>query len=124
MELKQGTGGAYLNEKTLRPGTMLNSLLAVVPELRSLAQLDLQVVMNKDSSNIGPADWVKLARILDKNRERYDAFLIAHGTDTLSFTAAALSLMLAGFKKPIGASDGTHRMHFLMSSFLVHQHYY
>lgn len=51
-----------------------------------------------DSSNVGPKQWVQLARILDANREQYDAFLIAHGTDTLAYTASALSLMLAGFR--------------------------
>ena len=99
LQLKQGTGGTY--ERSLRPGTMLSSLLTTVPELRTLAQLDLQVVCNKDSSNMGPADWVKLSRTLDKNRDSYDAFLVVHGTDTMSFTAAALSLMLCGFRRPV-----------------------
>ena len=44
---------------------------------------------------------MKLARLLHQNRDAYDAFLIVHGTDTMAYTAAALSFMLAGFKKPI-----------------------
>lgn len=43
----------------------------------------------------------QLARLLDSHRDEYDAFLIAHGTDTMAYTASALSLMLAGFRKPI-----------------------
>jgi hypothetical protein len=50
---------------------------------------------------------VALAKLLDRNRDHFDAFLIAHGTDTMPFTAAALSLMLTGFKKPI-VLTGTH----------------
>lgn len=43
----------------------------------------LQVVYNRDSSNVGPADWARLARLLHKHRDDYDAFLIIHGTDTM-----------------------------------------
>lgn len=99
LALKQGTGGVY--SKQLRPGSMLGSILHQVPELKTLAQLDLKVLFNKDSSNVGPKDWILLAKTLDDTRDIYDAFLIVHGTDTLAFTAAALSLMLAGFRKPI-----------------------
>lgn len=101
IHLRQGTGGSYLSSKGLRPGHMLGNLLTTVPELSTLANLDLQVVFNKDSSNIGPPEWIKLARLLHKNREKFDAFLIIHGTDTMSYTAAALSFMLCGFRKPI-----------------------
>lgn len=98
-ELRHGTGGMY--SKSLRPGRMLSNLLCAVPELRSLAQLELQVITNKDSSNFKPSDWVRIAKKLHANRDKFDAFLIVHGTDTMSFTAAALSFMLAGFRKPI-----------------------
>ena len=81
---------------------MQGNLLSVVPELKTFAQLDLKVAFNLDSSNVGPREWIQLAKILDRSRDRYDAFLIAHGTDTLSYTASALSLMLAGFR--VGAA--------------------
>lgn len=97
--LKEGTGGRY--DRALRPGAMLSNLLLAVPELRTLAQLDLQIPFNKDSSNVGPQEWVKLARLMHTNHLKYDAFLLVHGTDTMAFTASALSLMLAGFRKPI-----------------------
>ena len=97
--LKEGTGGQY--EKVLRPGAMLSNLLTAVPELSTLAQLDLQIPFNKDSSNVGPQEWVRLAKLLHQNHLKYDAFLIVHGTDTMAFTASALSLMLAGFRKAI-----------------------
>lgn len=100
-QLQPGTGGLYKSGGGLAPGRMLSNVLNVVPELRSFAQLDLKVAFNKDSSNVGPSDWVRLARMLDAHRGDYDAFLIAHGTDTMAYTAAALSLMLAGFRKPV-----------------------
>lgn len=82
-------------------GDMLNSLTTVVPELNEFANLHLKVAFNKDSSRVGPKEWVELARLLHNNRKQYDAFLVVHGTDTMAYTASALSLMLLGFKKPI-----------------------
>ena len=85
----------------LSAGTMLDQLLFAVPELRAFANLKLDIPFNLDSSRIGPVEWVKLARLMHQNRDDYDAFLIVHGTDTMAYTAAALSFMLAGFRKPI-----------------------
>ena len=99
VDLVEGTGGNY--PTGLRPGTMLSQLLRAVPELGSLANLELDIPYNLDSSRVGPKEWVKLARILDKERDNFDAFLVISGTDTMSYVAAALSLMLAGFGKPI-----------------------
>ena len=99
VDLVAGTGGNYPSE--LRPGTMLSQLLGAVPELGSLANLRLAIPYNLDSSRVGPREWVKLAKILDRERDNFDAFLIISGTDTMSYVASALSLMLAGFGKPI-----------------------
>ncbi|KAF2881603.1 hypothetical protein ILUMI_24546 [Ignelater luminosus] len=54
-----------------------------------------------DSSNISPESWVQLARDIKKYYEHYDAFIILHGTDTLAYTASALSFMLINLEKPI-----------------------
>ena len=80
---------------------MLNNLLNVVPELNEFANLHLKVAFNKDSSRVGPREWVELAKLLHRSRAHYDAFLVVHGTDTMAYTASALSLMLLGFRKPI-----------------------
>ena len=80
---------------------MLSDLLNVVPELNAFANLHLKVAFNKDSSRVGPKEWIALAKLLHRNRKLYDAFLVVHGTDTMAYTASALSLMLLGFKKPI-----------------------
>ena len=96
---KSGTGGDYA--KTLQPGKLLLNLVTVVPELRTFANLEVKVLMNKDSCQIGPREWIEMARELDAQRNNFDAFIVVHGTDTMAYTASALSLMLAGFRKPI-----------------------
>eukprot|EP00899_Mesostigma_viride_P022167 jgi/Mesvir1/3134/Mv16306-RA.1 len=98
LHLRKGTGGHYPG---LQPGKLLTDMLQVVPELRAFANLDVYVVCNKDSSRVGPRDWAEFARLLDHYRDDYEAFIVVHGTDTMAFTASALSLMLAGFRKPI-----------------------
>ncbi len=54
-----------------------------------------------DSSDMEPGYWVKMARIISDNYEKYDGFVILHGTDTMSYTASALSFMLENLAKPV-----------------------
>lgn len=54
-----------------------------------------------DSSNMKPAVWVELAQIIQTNYEQYNSFVILHGTDTMAYTASALSFMLVGLNKPV-----------------------
>ena len=54
-----------------------------------------------DSSNVNPDFWDVLARVIEKNYLAYDGFVILHGTDTMAYTASALSFMLEGLTKPI-----------------------
>ncbi|MDD3169232.1 MAG: asparaginase [Eubacteriales bacterium] len=54
-----------------------------------------------DSSNISVKEWVKIARDIKEKYERYDGFVILHGTDTMAYTASALSFMLEGLSKPV-----------------------
>lgn len=54
-----------------------------------------------DSSNIGPTDWLHIAKDIEKDYEHYDGFLILHGTDTLAFSASALSFILRNLAKPV-----------------------
>ena len=96
---KSGTGGDYT--KTLQPGKLLLNLVTAVPELQAFANLQVQVLMNKDSCQIGPKEWIRMAQELHARRDEFDAFVIVHGTDTMAYTASALSLMLSGFAKPI-----------------------
>ncbi len=54
-----------------------------------------------DSSNVAVAEWNKIAAVIAKSYERYDGFVILHGTDTMAYTASALSFMLEGLSKPV-----------------------
>ncbi len=54
-----------------------------------------------DSCNIGPAQWQEYAKIIEQNYSRYNGFVILHGTDTMVYTASALSFMLRGLGKPV-----------------------
>jgi len=54
-----------------------------------------------DSSNVTPMHWKKIAGVVMKKHELYDGFVVLHGTDTMSYTASALSFMLEGLRKPV-----------------------
>lgn len=74
-----------------------------VPELK---RLDYQLTVHSfspiiDSSNMTPEIWVKMARLIQENYEEYDGFVILHGSDTMAYTASALSFMLQGLQKPV-----------------------
>lgn len=56
---------------------------------------------NCDSSNVTPDHWKKMVESLMKNHDKYDGFIITHGTNTLDYTCAALTFMLERFNKPI-----------------------
>jgi L-asparaginase len=54
-----------------------------------------------DSSNINPGTWIKLAGLIEENYHRFDGFIVLHGTDTMAYSASALSFMLENLKKPV-----------------------
>ena len=78
-------------------------LLSKVPELEQFStriatyQFDPPI----DSSNMSPRMWIELAHIIADNYDRYDGFVILHGTDTMAYTASALSYMLENLTKPV-----------------------
>lgn len=80
-----------------------NYLQDNVPELRHLG-CDIQSVEFRpplDSSAISPEHWVELARLIEANYSRYDGFVVLHGTDTMAYTASAISFVFDGLSKPI-----------------------
>lgn len=74
-----------------------------VPELRNfgyeLHSISFDPV--NDSSNIDPGVWIKMAEIIEKGYDDFDGFIILHGTDTMAYTASALSFMLENLAKPV-----------------------
>jgi len=79
----------------------INSLLNLEPRLKEVAQLDVHYVDNIDSTNIKPEHWNKMADVIYKNYDKYDGFVITHGTDTMAYTSSALSYVLQNLGKPV-----------------------
>lgn len=80
-----------------------NHLVESMPEFRQIrAQIEVyQFTPPIDSSDISPERWAYLVRIISRNYNNYDGFVILHGTDTMAFTASALSFMLGNLTKPV-----------------------
>ena len=99
------TGGTIASRPTaaggLAPAITSEELLACVPELADLCAIDAVQLFNLDSTNVGPAQWQKIVRSIRENYAAYDGFVIAHGTDTMAYTAAALSYMIQNSAKPV-----------------------
>jgi L-asparaginase len=85
------------------PG-VLEEMLRQLPELRS-KEIPPFVVNEhdplKDSADISPADWNDIGEDIAANYERYNGFIVLHGTDTMAYTASALSFMFEGLNKPV-----------------------
>jgi L-asparaginase len=85
----------------LSPGELLERLDERVPELGHLAELETRILHNLDSSDIGPEEWAQLAQEIARGRERADGVVVLHGTDTMAFTASALSFVLHDLDRPV-----------------------
>lgn len=88
----------------LHPSSYLRNLVQVMPEIGEIATIDTEILFNLDSSNIGPPHWSLLAdRIGQSIRSSSppDGIVIIHGTDTMAYTASALSFMLPGIDRPV-----------------------
>lgn len=99
-----GTIGMVQEHKTrsLRPFDF-KSIVEQIPELK---HLNCRVHFHSsykpiDSSNVQPLLWAELANIIEKSYTKYDGFVILHGTDTMAYTASALSYMLQNLGKPV-----------------------
>lgn len=102
--LMLGTGGTIASEMTpdgLTPELTPKQLLRYVPAIRDLCEVDCKSLFSIDSTNITPAHWLEVARNIHKYYDSYDGFVISHGTDTMAYTAAALSYLVRGADKPI-----------------------
>ena len=70
-------------------------------QLRSFYDITVRDVMCLDSSNIRPAEWQLIAQTVYRERSNYDGIVISHGTDTMAYTASAVTFMLPGLDKPV-----------------------
>lgn len=100
------TGGTiaqiYDNKiKALRPANTPRDILKLAPELSTEFEIGYKFVANIDSSNVQPSLWKILSEIIYAEYDNYDGFVITHGTDTMSYTASALSFSLTNLGKPV-----------------------
>ena len=99
------TGGTIASRPTqtgaLAPAIAPGELLSSVPELADVCHIETEQLYNLDSTNMGPEQWCGIVRAIQRRYDDYDGFVITHGTDTMAYTAAALSYMITGGTKPI-----------------------
>jgi len=96
-----GTIASLPTEHGLAPGISPEKLIDAVPFVRTWCNVDVINILNLDSTNMQPEHWLKITGCIKNNYEAYDGFVIAHGTDTMAYTAAALSYLIQKPDKPV-----------------------
>lgn len=98
------TGGTIASAPSgngLSPQITSDQILASIAGAMENCQVDTLQIMNIDSVNIQPEHWLLLAKTIRENYARFDGFVITHGTDTMSYTAAALCYLIQNPDKPV-----------------------
>jgi L-asparaginase len=98
------TGGTIASRRSangLKPQITPAELLEYIPQAKDICQIDTLQLLNLDSSNMEPRHWKLMVHTIRENYDSYDGFVIAHGTDTMAYTAAALSYMIQNNRKPV-----------------------
>ncbi|MEG9327214.1 asparaginase [Salinimicrobium catena] len=101
------TGGTIGMVKDFETGALkafnFDELLQNIPELKLLEHNIETVSFSKpiDSSNMRPSFWLQIAELIEENYDKYDGFVVLHGSDTMSYSASALSFMFENLSKPI-----------------------
>lgn len=99
-----GTGGTIASElgkSGLKPELSGEQLLQYIPHISDICRIECRQLFSLDSSNLEPKHWLQIAAEISSSYEGFDGFVIAHGTDTMAYTAAALSYLVQGSRKPI-----------------------
>lgn len=98
------TGGTIASKPTengLSPQITSEELLGFVPELSDICLVETVQLFNVDSTNITCRHWLAIAQAIEQKYAACDGFVITHGTDTMAYTAAALSYLIQQSRKPI-----------------------
>ncbi len=98
------TGGTIASKRGgngLKPLLSSEELLSYVPDVREFCQTDTLQLFNIDSTNIQPRHWLAIAQAVETHYQDYDGFVVCHGTDTMAYSAAALSYLIQNSPKPI-----------------------
>lgn len=86
----------------LRPAKSIDEMLVIVPSLAEHADLTVKQIINLDSTNLNPRHWELLIGVIEENLDNFDGIIVTHGTDTMAYTACAISFAFGrGLKKPI-----------------------
>lgn len=98
-----GSIGMKVNQKTgrIEPIESLSEIHRFLPELQKEVALKFYSITNVGSSDITPDHWVEIAEMIRRLYDQFDGFVVIHGTNTMSYTASALSFALQGLSKPI-----------------------
>lgn len=99
-----GTGGTIACKRSdngLKPLITSDELLSYVPEAAHFCQADSIQIFNLDSTNMQPKHWLIIVEAFEEHYQDYDGFVLCHGTDTMAYTAAALSYLVQNSSKPI-----------------------
>ena len=96
-----GTIASKYTEHGLAPQISAEEIISYIPTAKEFCQIDTAAPFNLDSTNIDPSHWLLLAELIEKKYEYYDGFVICHGTDTMAYTAAALSYLIQNNRKPV-----------------------
>ena len=96
-----GTIASVESKDGLIPQISASQLLALMPNIDKKYLLDTVEVCNLDSTDMSYKQWLLIAKTIKENYHKYDGFVICHGTDTLAYTASALSYLIQNSKKPI-----------------------
>jgi L-asparaginase len=96
-----GTIASIIGQDGLVPGLSASELLQYFQNADTSIDVTCQILMNRDSTNMQPEHWVQMAEVIGQYYQQYDGFIITHGTDTMAYTAAALSYMLQNLQKPV-----------------------
>jgi L-asparaginase len=101
------TGGTIGMRKDFDTGALkafnFSKLLQRIPELKQL-DCEIETISFEepiDSSNMNPEEWARMAAIVESNYDEFDGFVVLHGSDTMSYSASALSFMLENLAKPV-----------------------
>ncbi len=98
------TGGTIASENSgsgLAPSVSAEKILGSITGLVGSCDIDFMELFRIDSTNMQPEHWLAIARTIREKYDEYDGFVITHGTDTMAYTAAALSYLIQDSSKPI-----------------------
>lgn len=98
------TGGTIASKNSdhgLAPLIRAEEILSYIPDVYQICSPAAVQICNIDSTNMEPRHWNMIMKAVRDNYEAYDGFVIAHGTDTMAYTAAALSYMIQNSSRPI-----------------------